>query len=351
VPAVHDRPLSHTRQLRESSYGSDVSGLVYGFGFSAEKSAQVIDTAEALRWLLSNDSDAKHHQFLWLHFSRSNLNSEKWLRANLSLPDHFYETLQQGLSSTHIEQVKDSLIAVISDFRYDFGDDASQISTLFMCVKQDIVVSIRLHPLRSVDQLRTAVANGEVFASPISLLAHLLRDQAEILAKIIRDASAREDDIEDHLLDGKAQLKRGALGALRRVLVRLGRLLAPEPNAISRLLNRPPHWFSDDDLQELRSATEEFTAILGDLVALQERTKLLQEEMAAHVVEQTNRSLFLLTIVTVIALPINLTAGLLGMNVGGIPLSDDSNGFWLVFAIVTTFTMIAFWFANRKQHD
>jgi zinc transporter len=32
--------------------------------------------------------------------------------------------------------------------------------------------------------------------------------------------------------------------------------------------------------------------------------------------EQTNRSVFTLTMVTVLALPINLVAGLLGMNVG-----------------------------------
>jgi Mg2+ and Co2+ transporter CorA len=36
--------------------------------------------------------------------------------------------------------------------------------------------------------------------------------------------------------------------------------------------------------------------------------------------EQNNRSLFVLTTVTVLALPINIIAGLLGMNVGGIPL-------------------------------
>ena len=56
--------------------------------------------------------------------------------------------------------------------------------------------------------------------------------------------------------------------------------------------------------------------MLRDLTALQERIKLLQEEIAAQVGEQTNRSLFTLTVVTVLALPINIIAGLLGMNVG-----------------------------------
>ena len=87
------------------------------------------------------------------------------------------------------------------------------------------------------------------------------------------------------------------------------------------------------------------------MTSLQERIKLLQEEIAARINEQNNRSLFVLTIVTVLALPINILAGLLGMNVGGIPLAQHSHGFWIVVAIIVTFTLIAAWIAFRKRRD
>jgi zinc transporter len=67
--------------------------------------------------------------------------------------------------------------------------------------------------------------------------------------------------------------------------------------------------------KDLRQAAEEFSAAVGDSVALAERLKLPQEELAATVSEHINRSLFILTLVTVLALPINLVAGLRGMNV------------------------------------
>ena len=82
---------------------------------------------------------------------------------------------------------------------------------------------------------------------------------------------------------------------------------------------------------------------------MQERIKLLQEEMAAQVGEQTNRSLFTLTVVTVLALPINITAELLGMNVGGIPMAQNPNGFLIIVLIVLTFTIVAGWLAFRKK--
>jgi len=40
----------------------------------------------------------------------------------------------------------------------------------------------------------------------------------------------------------------------------------------------------------------------------------------------------LLTMVTVLALPINLVSGLFGMNVGGVLFNQHPTGFWLVLS-------------------
>jgi zinc transporter len=332
------------------AYGSDASGLICGYIFRPDADASPITSAQALDWLAQVNPDDRA-EFIWLHFSRSNTNTEKWLRDHLALPDHFMESLSEGPGSTRVEMADETLTAVINDVLYDFSYEASEIATLWMCVKRNVVVSARLHPLRSVDRLRVAVRRGERFSSSVSLLAHLLRDQADVLQQIERDAASRVDDIEDTLLAGRVNTKRSALGSLRRVFVRLRRLLAPEPGALFRLLNRPPQWFKEDDAQEIRAATEEFSAVLNDMTALQERTKLLQEEISAHTNEETNRSVFVLTMVTVMALPINIIAGLFGMNVGGIPMNENPSGFWVIVGIILTFTVIAGWYVFRRPRD
>ena len=57
------------------------------------------------------------------------------------------------------------------------------------------------------------------------------------------------------------------------------------------------------------------------------------------------------TVVTVLALPINILAGLFGMNVGGIPLAEHKHGFWIVVSLVLTFTAIAAWIAFRRKRS
>jgi zinc transporter len=263
----------------------------------------------------------------------------------------FFEALHQGSRSTRIELADESLIAVVNDVLHGFSFDPSEISTLWVHVTPRIFISARRKPLKSVDRLRHAVKSGTRIQTPVELLTHLLRDQADVLIGIVRNAVEKVDKVEDDLLAGRLNYKRENLGALRRVLVRLQRLMAPEPAALFRLLQRPPAWITEDDVQDLRQSSEEFSAVLVDMASLQERIKLLQEEIAAMINERNSRSLYTLTIVTVLALPINIIAGLFGMNVGGIPLADHAHGFWLVVAIVAAIMAVAVWQVSRGGRD
>lgn len=324
-----------------ASYGADQHGLVCGYRFSVG-SAQEIDTDEALQ------PAAGGAGFTWLHFNLSHAGTLPWLREHGVLDEDDAEALREGSRSSRIERSGDALFAVINDVAFDFSWEASDVATLWLWVTPRRVVSARRHPLRSVDRLRVAVKRGEAPPTPVALLDHLLRDQADELQHINRQAAERVDDIEDELLAGKLGTHSAELARLRRLAVRLQRLLAPEPAALLRMLGNPPAWIPAADLQSLRQASEEFAVVLRDIGALQERIKLLQEETAAQVAEENHRSLYLLTMVTVLALPINLVAGLMGMNVGGVPLSDAAHGFWWVVALIATGTLaLGLWVARR----
>ena len=77
----------------------------------------------------------------------------------------------------------------------------------------------------------------------------------------------------------------------------------------------------------------------------------MQEELIAFVNEQTNRTLFVLTVVTVLALPLTIIPGLLGMNVGGLPPRDHEGGFWIVLAIAMLVSGAGAWWAFGRGRD
>jgi zinc transporter len=322
--------------------------MVWGYLFAPGQSPRLVD-CDAAAELLAGRSGRQSDWFLWLHFSLSNAASARWLHQNLSLPDGFYESLHEAVGSTRLEQEGDSLLAVIHDVLFDFQFDASDVSTVTLCVEPRVLVSARPRPVRSIDRLRASVKAGTTFRSTAGLLAHLLQDQAGVLVEIVRQSTSRVDVIEDQLLKNQISTSRAELGTLRRVLVRLQRLLAPEPAALFRLLSRPPEWIGEDDVQDLRQSAEEFSTVVTDSGSLVERIRLIQEELAAQINEQNNRILFLLTVVTVLALPVNLISGLFGMNVGGIPLAEHRDGFWTVVGVVGSVTAVLSFLALRGR--
>ncbi|QHI97143.1 magnesium transporter CorA [Xylophilus rhododendri] len=343
--------MSLSPQQVAAASASDDAGLICGYRFDADADlARPLSLDEATVWLHEATKAAPEDDaFAWLHFNLSNAHAERWIQRHAGLPDAFFDALREDSHSTRIERDDDALVAVLNDVHFDFGFEPSDISTLWICVRPHLVVTARTRPLRSVDALRTALRDGRSPRSTVELLEQLMRTQAASLVDILRGVTRKVDDAEDKLLAGRRASEHGRLGTLRRLLVRLQRLLAPEPAALFRVLHHPPAWMAEDDLQQLRGSTEEFSAVLRDMQGLQERIKLLQEESAAAVNEENNRSLFVLTVVTVLALPINILAGLFGMNVGGIPLAESKHGFWILVSLVIAFTVIAGWLALRKK--
>lgn len=332
----------------EVSYGSDTHGLVWGYRFAQGQAPVPIGSEAAVTWLREPHTDAA--DFIWLHLSLSNTASERWMRESLDLSESFFESLRENTRSTRLELVGDALIASIHDVLFNTSFDSANISTVTIWMDPHLMVSARLRPLRSVDRLRAALKSGQPVRSCAELLAQLLREQAQVLVDIVRQSTAQVDNVEDKLLSNRLSASRSELSAQRRSLVRLQRLLAPEPAALFRLLNRPPEWLSEEDLRDLRQAAEELSAAVADCAALTERLKLLQEELRATIEEQTNRTLFILTLVTVLALPINVVTGLLGMNVGGIPLTQQQHGFaWVVSALTLVTGVLAYVLLIRRR--
>jgi len=184
-----------TGQNVEPTSGSDKAGPIWGYHFVPNQPAQSITSEEAVNQPAQSITSEEAVQFLtapgpglpgefvWLHFSLSNVASEPWLQRYLTLPDSFYESLHSDVDATHLEQDADSLVARIHDVLFDFTFDVP-VATTTLCVKSRVLVSAHVRPWRSIDQLRTAVQAGQVFRSPIEILARLLRDQATVCKRV-----------------------------------------------------------------------------------------------------------------------------------------------------------------------
>jgi zinc transporter len=148
-------------------------------------------------------------------------------------------------------------------------------------------------------------------------------------------------------LEGKFAGQGKRLGNLRRLVAKLRRLVGANRAALASLPGAMPGVYDAEAGAALRSAVERLDAVGQDLELVQERARLLQEEIASNMNEATNRNLFVLSIATTTLLPITLITGIFGMNVGGLPFAGHRYGFELVMAVIGVTVLLALWLLRR----
>lgn len=301
----------------------DSEGLICGFALHPEHSEALTWNAEARANL---DATPPH----WLHFNLADIRACHWIEACEAVPEDARELLLD--SDTHIrcEMFESGIALVIGDLHHDFNGDPEGLGVLRVYVDQNLLITGRRHPLRAVDQLRREMLGDLTVPSTPLLFArliHLIDDSFHALIKSISDDI---DEAEDHILAGRMYDHGSELGSIRRLLARLRRHMGAGRQELQRSVSHMARWCSRDEVDALRQALQHLDGTSQDLELVQERTRLLQEEIGSRLSEATNRNLYILSVVTVALLPINLITGIFGMNTGGLPWADNPSGFWWV---------------------
>jgi zinc transporter len=270
----------------------------------------------------------------WLHFNLTDARARRWLLAATFLPQSLRELWQEHDENRRVEAIDDGLLLVVSDFTYEDASDPSEVAPLWCFAAPRLLITARLHPLKSADELRLRVRSGVAVSSGAELAAVLL-DLRTARVKHLADEMAEQlDDIEDEIIAGNIKQQREQLGRARRVCARLRRQFSPERSDLARFLHREGEALVQGDREALQSATDALGFALEELAELYERAKLLQEELAARLAENTGRNLYVLSLLTAVLLPMTLVTGIFGMNVAGLPGMHGPHSFWWVMLLI-----------------
>jgi len=306
--------------------------------------------ATAIRMDHLPEAFARDDGMIWLHFNLASQRARHWLAAQDWLDEFVREVLLEGKDTrTRVESVGDGLLAVLSDMHYDLKYEPTDIGTLRLFIDSRHVISCRRHPLKATDRLRRALDDGKPFESTAELLSDLVEYLADTLNEVSDKLAEEVDGTEDAILAERYAAGRGRLGQVRRLVVQLRRHVAPQRQALGRVTPEQIPWASEEAMARLRGATGKLGDVLYDIEALQDRTKVLQDELSARMAEEQNRNLFVLSWVTVVFAPMTLISGIFGMNVAGVPgVSGHDAAFWWVMALIVV-SGVGMWFLIKPR--
>jgi len=274
---------------------------------------------------------------VWLHFNASHAGARRWLSQQSAIPSEFVQLIESHSARIHLTALPEGLVGVIADLAYGDELDPSETVTVWVFACAGLLVTARNHAAKTADRLRQTARVHLAATSGLSLLAHLFEAQVELLRDWISVAAHELDHAEDQILIGNVTRQRESIGRTRRLAMHLRRHFGPLRAALHRLLSQPPERRGGIELESWRAVLEDLSFTVDEASNVYERAKLLQEELASRLAEATSRNLFLLTVATIVFLPMTLLSGIFGMNVNGVPGVGDvasASSFWWVLALI-----------------
>ena len=276
--------------------------------------------------------------FLWLHLERDDSKVSDWLRTKSGLDPLLAEALVAEESRPRVDDVDDALLVVLRGVNRNISENDGQLVPLHMWVDSHRCITLRDkdHNLEALHDLRMVILSGKGPRTPGALLARIAEKVVDHVGDFITELEEELSELEDSISrDERVPDSRSKVNELRRSVVSLRRYLSPQRDALYRLRHDDATWLDHNAKMHLREVNDKLNRHLDDLDEMRQRSTLLHEELGAQVAEQTNRNIFVMSIVSVILLPMTFITGFFGMNTGGLPFNAEmSDGTILATAVI-----------------
>ena len=290
---------------------------------------------DGLVWKLDFPSRDGGAGWQWRHYDLVNRQARNAIEADAALPEFARAILVGSDDSVRVVSDDDVVAGVVPSYARSGDADAFEITFWHFAMTPRILVTGRKTATRTLVAMWDAIQRGRAPASPTAAINMGITEFAREARVRLAQLSDYLDPVEDQLIEWHGDVVvselSGRIGAARREASRLKRVAVPLMRALEEDAEELPSWTHVD-------RTDTGQRLLGsnldDIAALADRAHSLQDEVDTRLGEETNRRLYLVSVITTLVLPATFVTGYFGMNTGGLPWGGDGAPNGSVYATI-----------------
>jgi magnesium transporter len=229
----------------------------------------------------------------------------------------------------------DDYLFVVLHFPQEFSGSALRAWELNAFVADSALVTYASGHEPVMSTTTTSEADGSLDAVEAQLYRILSSglDQCEpLLDEIAGDLGRFDRETACSELIDAATVS--GLSQTKQRVISYRRVIGPDRTALDQLLRADGTLVSDAYRPYLADVADRIERVWDQLAGFKEVAEGLEATNESRLAHRQNDVLQRLTAISVIGLPIAIASGMLGMNVGGVPMHHDGHGFWLMFAVM-----------------
>ena len=303
---------------------------LYGYTLSAPRRGERLSGAALESACLSSD-------LAWAHLSAEPedvADAQTWLARVLpELDPSTVQALTGAGTRPRSVHVGQGAMILLRDVPDETIEDGGDMPSLRLYVDARMVISLSRRPVGALTVQSERIASGTGAVTTGAFLHDLVEIIAERIDTTVDILTRATDTLEDALDDGRpTKDERQEATRLRRAVLGLRRHVSPQRDALEalRLLDLVPK----GERRRLAELHDRHVRAVEELDLLIQRLVLAREGIAGAQAERLNRQLYILSIVSVLFLPLGFLTGLMGVNLGGIPGAGSPVAFWIFVGLL-----------------
>ena len=286
---------------------------------------------------------------IWIHVDFSEAQAADWAWESSGLDDAIVGAMLDPESRPRSLQHGQGVLTILRGVNMNPGARLEDMISVRVWLEPGRVVTASRRRLRSLTEIREALDQVSGPETPPQLVVDLITRLNHYIGEAIEQIEQNIDHAEDAAARDTSLNRSSAFNRLRRQTAQIRRYLSPQREALDRLTRGADSLFDADEMIELREQLNRLTLGLEDLDLVRERALVAQEEFLGLLAHEQNARMLVLSIVAAIFLPLSFLTGLMGMNVAGLPGTENPWSFWiLVLLMLACAGLILVIFRARK---
>lgn len=286
---------------------------------------------------------------LWIHLDSMHPGATDWLVTKSGLPLLTCDSLLERESRPRNILTDEGLLLILRGVNCNPGADPEDMVAIRMLLSEHRIITMRYRRIMAVSDIREGLGAGKGPCNTGEFLSMVADRIADRMGDVVAGLDDQADELEDSVLSAESRELRGRLADLRRKAISLRRYIAPQRDVLARMLHDRISWLTEREHAQLREVAERTARFVEDVDSARERAAVTQEELNSRLSEQMNKAMYTLSIVAAIFLPLGLLTGLLGINVGGIPGTENRWAFTIVTVSLFAVAIgLVLWFKKIK---
>lgn len=274
----------------------------------------------------------------WQHLDYSNQEVYQSLINDYKLEPTIVDALTDDETRPRYFTTEKGFVIILRGINRNKDSDVDDMLSLRIYMDEKKIITLSHRNVQAINYVLEKLTHNKGPKNTSDCLMMIADYLVSDICDFAGEIGDKTDDLEEKVIDMDNLSDfglRAELSALRRQIISVRRYAYPQKEIFQNLHHNESAFFKTAKSKaDLREIYNNLTKAVEDFDYSKDHLSVSHEELQSKMSINMSRIMYMISIVTVIFMPLGLITSLLGINVAGIPFAEKSWSFGLVCLIL-----------------